>query len=122
MDYEFKKNTLDGSYTCSFSMGHEVLGRWLQEEVGNRLERVEEIFDLIVSSKKNNSQTFQLVGREISMFISNNEVEIKQNALEGEGDELSGESFEIYDSESVSYCGLEDFDLVMQDWKKFIMR
>ncbi len=49
MDYEFKKNTLDGSYTCSFSMGHEVLGRWLQEEVGNRLERAAKSTGLVPS-------------------------------------------------------------------------
>lgn len=39
MDYEFKKNTLDGSYHAVFSMGHEALGRWLIEEIGKDFAR-----------------------------------------------------------------------------------
>ncbi|EFO38617.1 YacL family protein [Escherichia coli] len=34
MEFEFIRNTLMGEYYVKCSMGHEIVGRWLQEEIG----------------------------------------------------------------------------------------
>ena len=34
MEFEFTRNTLMGEYYVKCSMGHEIVGRWLQEEIG----------------------------------------------------------------------------------------
>ncbi len=119
MDYEFKKNTLDGSYYCAFSMGHEVLGRWLQEEINIDRVKLNEVFDFIEKAKKEPGQSFCLIGTEISLFILDDEVEVKQNGMEGYDDELLVEDFSIYDSESISSCGLHDFEVMLKDWHRF---
>ncbi|SDH39302.1 hypothetical protein SAMN04488136_14813 [Vibrio xiamenensis] len=120
MDYEFKKNTLDGSYYCAFSMGHEVLGRWLQEEINKDRVKLNEVFDLIEKAKRAPGQSFCLIGTEISLFILHDEVEIKQNAMDGNDDELIDEDFSIYESESISLCGLHDFELMLNEWHRFV--
>ncbi len=120
MDYEFYKNTLDGSYYCRFSMGHEVLGRWLQEEVNNDPDKITEVFDLIAKAKPTSGKTFCLIGREISLFILDGEVEIKQNAMDEIDGELLDEDFSLYESESIALCGVDDFELMLKEWHRFV--
>lgn len=120
MDYEFKKNTLDGSYYCSFSMGHEIIGRWLQEEISHDHQKVDYVLQAIHQAEQAPSQEQVLEGREISLMILADEVTVQANVLSHE-DELDVESdFDFYDCESTASCGLDDFILMIEQWCEFI--
>lgn len=120
MDYEFKKNTLDGSYYCSFSMGHEIIGRWLQEEISHDSQKVDHVLQAIHQAEQAPSQEQVVEGREISLMILTDEVTVQANVLSHE-DELESESdFDFYDCESTASCGLEDFKQMIAQWCEFI--
>ncbi|PSW18530.1 hypothetical protein C9I98_15725 [Photobacterium sanctipauli] len=121
MDYDFKKNTLDGSYHATFSMGHEALGRWLVEEVGKNFERMDEVvFQL--GALKNSTQEWRLVGDELTLSLQDNEALIQANFLFSQDDTELEEDMDFYDEESVSLCGFEDFEQVLQAWRAFVTR
>ena len=121
MDYEFKKNVLDGSYYCHCSMGHEILGRWVQEEIGKDQAKVREVLALLDQARANSAKEWSRTGPEISLLICGDEVTIQDNALLMAYDDQESE-FELYDSESIACCGLEDFEQLMLQWLEFIQR
>ncbi|HDY7727907.1 TPA: YacL family protein [Vibrio vulnificus] len=122
MDYEFKKNILDGNYYCHCSMGHEIVGRWLQEEIGKESTKIAQVLALIVAARSNPTEELCLNGTEISLMICGDEVTVQDNALL-HSYELEAESeFELYDCESVACCGLEDFEQLIQQWQLFVRR
>ncbi|NAX19928.1 YacL family protein [Vibrio sp. V39_P1S14PM300] len=120
MDFVFKKNALDGSYYCQCSMGHEIVGRWLQEEIGHEMARIEQVMALVAQARSAPGGEHRLLGREISLLISADEVIIEDNALALSESEVLPEEFELYDSESVGCCGLEDFEQLIRQWQAFI--
>ncbi|GAA5647040.1 YacL family protein [Vibrio proteolyticus] len=120
MDFVFKKNALDGSYYCQCSMGHEIVGRWLQEEIGHEMARIEQVMALVAQARTAPGGEHRLLGREISLLISADEVIIEDNALALSESEVLPEEFELYDSESVGCCGLEDFEQLIRQWQAFI--
>ncbi|MBD1564231.1 YacL family protein [Vibrio sp. SA48] len=120
MDYEFKKNTLDGSYYCAFSMGHEIIGRWLQEEINKDHTKIGQVLQLIETAQNEASREVALEGREISLIILSDEVTVQENVL-SHADELDTDSeFDFYDCESTASCGIDDFVLMMDKWCQFI--
>lgn len=119
MDFEFKKNTLDGSYRVVFSSGHEAIGHWLLEEIGTDLDKLEQVMQQI-GAQKNINQEWRLVGQDWSMFIEQNEIHISSNHLLSiEDDDLEDDLF-AYEEESESWCGIEDFQQVLLSWRAFI--
>ncbi|MBR9788784.1 MAG: YacL family protein [Vibrionaceae bacterium] len=122
MDYEFKKNTLDGSYYCQCSMDHEIVGRWLQEEIGKQFEKIAQVNALIASAIGNPAQEFTLLGREISLMICGDEVTVQDNALLHGYEQDEDSEFELYECESVASCGLEDFQQLISQWQQFVSR
>ncbi|OAN16599.1 hypothetical protein A3K86_10570 [Photobacterium jeanii] len=121
MDYEFKKNTLEGSYHAIFSMGHEALGRWLVEEVGKDFAKM----DLVVaqiSALKNSPQEWRLIGDELTLSLQDNEALIQANFLFSEDDNELEEDLHLYDEESIAVCGIEDFSQVLDAWRAFVTR
>ena len=43
MEFEFIRNTLMGEFYVKPSMGHEVLGRWLEEEIGKDKQKIQQV-------------------------------------------------------------------------------
>ncbi|MEI8634233.1 YacL family protein [Vibrio sp. PP-XX7] len=120
MDYEFKKNALEGGYYCQCSMGHEIVGRWLQDEIGQSQEKINQIFELIRCARQQVTQEHQWLGKEISLVMCGDEVTVQDNAMAYQDVPDNPEAFEFYDSESISCCGLEDFERLMIQWQTFI--
>ncbi|WP_086981598.1 YacL family protein [Vibrio aphrogenes] len=119
MDFEFKKNTLDGSYRVEFSSGHEAIGHWLIEEIGADLGKLEYVLQQI-GAQKNINKEWRLLGQEWSLFIEQNEVHISSNHLLTIDDEELSDDLSAYDEESQSWCGIEDFEQVLHSWCAFI--
>ncbi|AUI86892.1 hypothetical protein BS333_11075 [Vibrio azureus] len=122
MEFEFIRNTLMGEYYVKCSMGHEIVGRWLQEEIGKEPANIANVEALITQALASPSQEQRLTGAEISIVIHGDEVLIQENVLDHEyGVEMESE-FDFYDAESTASCGLEDFCLLIEQWKDFLQR
>ncbi len=119
MDYEFKKNTLDGSYRCVFSMEHAIIGRWLQEEINNDAVKIAEVEAGIASAHTNTTEELIIEGAEISLSFLAGEVTVMENVMLHLDPENDTE-YELYDCESVSACGLQDFEEMISKWKAFL--
>jgi len=121
MDYEFKKNTLDGSYHVIFSMGHEALGRWLLEEVGKDFDKMDTI-EAQIGALKNSTKEWRLLGEDLSLVLQDNEALVQANCMFSEEDDEFEEDMHFYDEESMSLCGFEDLEQVLHAWRAFVTR
>lgn len=120
MEFEFVRNTLMGEYYVKCSMGHEIVGRWLQEEIGKDEQKIAQVEQLIDQALSAPQQEHTLLGKEITLSILGDEVMVQENVLL-HGEELDADSeYDFYDCESTASCGLEDFSLAIEQWKRFL--
>ncbi|MFV8448745.1 YacL family protein [Vibrio campbellii] len=120
MEFEFIRNTLMGEYYVKCSMGHEIVGRWLQEEIGKDPAKIAQVEALIDQAFSSPSQEHRLTGAEISLMINGDEVLVQENALGHEYEVEMESEFDFYDAESTASCGIEDFCTLIEQWKDFL--
>lgn len=120
MEFEFTKNTLLGEYYVTCSMEHQIVARWLQEEVAQDRTKIEQVLALLEKAHQFSAQEWQFAGREISVMICGDEVTVQDNALNYGHDVEFESEFELYESESVAQCGLEDFESLLIQWQDFL--
>ncbi|MBE4110583.1 YacL family protein [Vibrio parahaemolyticus] len=120
MEFEFIRNTLMGEYYVKCSMGHEIVGRWLQEEIGKDPVKIAQVEALIDKAFSLPSQEHTLIGTEISLMIQGDEVLVQENALSHDYDLEMESEFDFYDTESTASCGIEDFVALIEQWKDFL--
>lgn len=120
MEFEFVRNTLMGEYYVKCSMGHEIVGRWLQDEIGRDFDKIAQVEALCDLARLHPQQEHTLAGIEISLSIVGDEVIVQENVL-SHGYELEDTSeFDFYDCESTASCGLEDFEIMIERWTQFL--
>ncbi|EEX95374.1 hypothetical protein VIOR3934_01110 [Vibrio orientalis CIP 102891 = ATCC 33934] len=120
MEFEFIRNTLMGEYYVKSSMGHEIVGRWLQEEIGKDWQKIEQVENLLEQVRQAPQLEHTLVGAEISLNAQGDEIVVQENVL-GHGQEMDeGSEFDFYDSESTASCGIDDFEDLIEQWKTFL--
>ncbi|MDU6409766.1 MAG: protein YacL [Yersiniaceae bacterium] len=117
MDYEFLRD-ITGQVQVRFSMGHEVVGHWFNEEVKGDLALLDEV-ETQAATVKGTERQWQREGREYTLWLDGEEVMIRANLLEFEGDEME-EGMSYYNEESLSLCGLEDFLEVVNNYRAFL--
>lgn len=122
MDYEFRRNSLDGSYHVTFSMGHEAIGRWLLDELTTDSQRIERLLSALEDQKKPGTEELQWRGKVFTLTANREEVLIQANALLQGGEDIEEPDLALYEEESISVCGLEDFTEVIEAWRDFIAR
>ncbi len=120
MEFEFIRNTLMGEYYVKCSMGHEIVGRWLQEEIGKDPVKIAQVEALIDKAFSLPFQEHTLTGTEISLMIQGDEVLVQENALSHDYDVEMESEFDFYDAESTASCGIEDFVALIEQWKDFL--
>jgi len=122
VEFEFTKNTLLGEYRVSCNMEHQIVARWLQEEVGKDRTKIEQVYSLLEKVHQSPAKEWKLPGKEISLSIVGSEVTVEENTMSyGHDIEIDSE-FDLYDSESTAECGLEDFESMLRQWCEFIER
>lgn len=137
MDFEFKKDILDGSYRAEFSQGHEAIGLWLIEEIGKDKQKLAAILGA-AKAHHDNLQTWTYQGDQWRLQIENNEVHIQAISLleeketEAYADILDEVEFvetqnfdpddmlDEYPDESEAFCGVEDFEQMLESWDEFV--
>ncbi|MGL4225840.1 MAG: YacL family protein [Vibrio sp.] len=120
MEFEFIKNTLLGEYAVRCSMEHQIVGRWLQEEIGQDQGKLRQIFALIEQAADSPSQEWFWTGREISLMVQGDEITVQDNTLAYDTEHELESDFFLYDSESIATCGREDFLALLTQWQSFI--
>ncbi|MCH1920240.1 YacL family protein [Shewanella sp. A3A] len=120
MEYEFRRDMLSGMPGASFSMEHQVMGQWFSEELGNDVERCAQVNQAIASLQQGKLNEWQLVGGDLTLQMDAEQVRIYANVLDFENDTELDEDLSLYDAESEAFCGLEDFQQVMESWQQFI--
>ncbi|CAM2847681.1 YacL family protein [Vibrio rarus] len=118
MEFEFKRAF--GVYSIQCSMGHEIVGRWLQEEIGRDTEKLQQVFELINNAQTSSTQLLTLPGVEISLAIEMGEVTVQENVLQQQQDQEFEPDMDFYNSESSAVCGLEDFSILIHQWQRFL--
>jgi uncharacterized protein len=120
MEYEFRRNTLNGTVLASFSMDHEVLGRWLSQELGDNQGTFDGIIEAIAALRQGKISHWQLEGGDLSLELDAEQARVFANVLEFDADYQLEEDMNLYDAESQAFCGLEDFEQVLHSWRRFL--
>ncbi|MDC9593372.1 YacL family protein [Xenorhabdus sp. IM139775] len=119
MEYEFMQD-LTGQVTSSFSMDHEAVGHWLNEEVKGDLRVLDKITAALQEIKGSERQ-WQLAGHEYTLLMSEGEIMIRANQLQFDT-EVIEEGMSYYDNESLAFCGTDDFIDMLADYRGFILQ
>lgn len=116
MDYEFRRD-ITGQVYAQFSMQHEVIGYWLNEEIKGDLAKIALIQDQ-AKTLKNNHDGWQLEGHEYTLWMDSEEVMVRANQIDFSGDEME-EGMNYYDEESLAFCGVTDFLTMLDSYIRF---
>ena len=122
MEYEFRRNSLTGTYLASFSMDHEVLGQWFSEELGPELAKIQQVLDIIKEIQTGKRVSWRFIGKDITLDLDEEQARIYANALGFEQDYALEEAMSLYDAESEAYCGLEDLEEALLSWYEFVQK
>ena len=127
MEYEFVHDAITGEARALFSLEHEVIGPWIEVELGSDVTKLTELLTAIDNVAKGVSQEIMITGSEYSITIMKDEISIQTNVSmngtlneNGEGlpDMLTDEHINL-DQNEMAGCGLEDFRLLLLSWGKF---
>ena len=122
MEFEFRKD-VTGQLQAVFSMGHEAMAAWLQEEVGQRrsiLTSLNQVLDQLGCGER---WDFTLEGAEYTLHLNREEAEVIDSRIDFDADSDdpdNGEELGWYDQEARCSCGLSDFRTMLREWQRFI--
>ncbi|SFN91387.1 YacL family protein [Xenorhabdus japonica] len=119
MEYEFMQD-ITGQVTTFFSMDHEAIGHWLNEEVKDDLSILDKI-TVALQEIKGSERQWQLSGHEYTLLMSEDEIMVRANQLQFDT-EVIEEGMSYYDNESLAFCGTDDFINMLADYREFILQ
>jgi uncharacterized protein YacL (UPF0231 family) len=122
MEYEFIHDAITGDAKARFSLEHEVIGPWIEVELGHDSEKLTELLTAIDNIEKGHQNEVIITGHEYSVAISQNDVEIQSNASFNNAeplDEMLTTDHIHYDQNESAACGLDDFRELLLSWSKF---
>jgi len=123
MEYEFIYDSLTGSTAARFSMEHEIMGPWLEVEVGKDVKKIARLLDVIDDVSTRQQHDISITGNEYSLIFSEDSVQVILNSeyevlLDASNKELEQNLPTDYDSSTE--CGIEDFKTLLIKWSAFI--
>ncbi len=125
MEYEFIQDPITGSAKAKFSMEHEVIGPWLEVEVGQNTEKLTELLTAISNHHTRKSSELLVTGHEYSAVFSEDDVTIQTNAslngVQSLPDTLTEDGLD-FDQNNIASCGIEDFKELLHSWAIFIKK
>jgi uncharacterized protein YacL (UPF0231 family) len=119
MDYQFTRND-KAEPVAIFAMGAESLGLWFTEELGTDQQKIIDLLQAIEQLEHRQISEFQLTGKEFNVELTIDEVEVYASIMRNQMEEELPEDTNVYDQESITGCGLEDFKSALLSWVKFI--
>ncbi|MEI6895401.1 MAG: YacL family protein [Colwellia sp.] len=127
MEYEFVHDAITGEARARFSLEHEIIGPWMEVELGNDMTQLTELLSAIDAIATGKSQEILITGSEYSITLNNEDVSIQTNvslngALNESGealpDMLTDEHIHLDQNEKAG-CGLDDFRTLLLSWGEF---
>lgn len=121
MDFQFTSRF--GVITAKCSMEHQAVANWFNTEVRLNSSLISTALSALQQAKTLSfEQELSFIGMEYGLFINADEVMIKANNLgtETEQNEILEQDFHYYDSESIAFCGLEDFERFLRSYLEFV--
>ena len=122
MEYEFIHDAITGDAKARFSLEHEVVGPWLEVELGHNSEKLKQLLTAIDNVEKGHQDEVIITGHEYSVVINDGDVAIQTNAsLNGVvplSDMLTTEHIH-YDQNESAACGIDDFRALLLSWSRF---
>lgn len=122
MEYEFRRNSLDGTVFAEFSMEHVILGRFFAEQLGTNKDQCLNILLKIEQIRASKKADWSWQSNDLSIAIDNEQVRVYTNAIDFDEEFELEDSMNMYDAESEAFCGLEDFESALKSWIEFISR
>lgn len=125
MEYQFIDDPITGSLRAKFSFEHEVIGPWLEVEVGKDLNKIAMLLAAVTEVEQGKKADAIFIGSEYTTVINIGEVMVQSNSsmnnTEALSDMLVEEKFD-FDQQDECSCGSEDFIELMNAWKKFVSK
>ena len=119
MDYEFLRD-ITGVVKVRMSMDHEAIGHWFNEEVKDNLALLDEV-EQAARTVKGSERSWQRAGHEYTLWLDGEEADDpRQSAGVFRRRNRGGD--ELYDEESLSLCGIEDFLQVVAAYREFMQQ
>lgn len=124
MDFQFSAR-FDG-VTAKCSMEHQAVANWFNTEVRLNSGLISTALSAVQQAKTfPYTEEFCFIGAEYGLFINADEVMVKANNLNTETEQATPlmqmeQDFHYYDSESIAFCGLEDFEQFLHSYLAFI--
>lgn len=122
MEYEFIHDAITGEAKARFSLEHEVIGPWIEVELGHDSAKLAQLLTAIDNVEKGKQREVVITGHEYSVAISQGDVEIHSNASLNDDEPLS-EMLTVdhihYDESEGAACGIEDFRTLLLSWSRF---
>jgi uncharacterized protein YacL (UPF0231 family) len=122
MEYEFIHDAITGEARARFSLEHEVIGPWIEVELGHDSEKLSQLLVAIDNVEKGQQNEIVITGHEYSITISQDDVEVYSNASLNE-DEILSEMLTTdhihFDENEGAACGIEDFRALLLSWSRF---
>ncbi|TMM45088.1 YacL family protein [Colwellia ponticola] len=128
MEYEFVHDAITGEARALFSLEHEVIGPWIEVEVGRNVTKINDLLSAIDGISTGKSHELLITGSEYSITLSKDEVSIQTNVSmngsldehgEGLSDMLTDDHIHL-DENEIAGCGLDDFNALLLSWREFI--
>ncbi|WP_159818534.1 YacL family protein [Colwellia sp. 20A7] len=122
MEYEFIHDAITGNAKARFSLEHEVIGPWIEVELGNDNTKLKHLLAVIDDVEKGSQSEVVITGHEYTISISQDDVEIHTNAsldgIESLPEMLTTEHIHFDDNEGAA-CGIDDFKELLISWAMF---
>ncbi len=126
MEYQFIHDAITGEARAKFSLEHEVIGPWLEVELGRDVNKLTALLTAIEQVERGHQKELMITGREYSITLTKDEVEIQTNGslngsleeTEGLPEMLTDEHIHL-DQNEMAGCGIDDFRLLLLSWAKF---
>ncbi len=122
MEYEFIHDAITGEARACFSLEHEVIGPWIETEVGHSTDKLTQLLTAIDQVEKGDRIEIMITGHEYSVAINGQDISIQTNAslngIEILPEMLTSEHIN-FDENEVAGCGIDDFRQLLLSWARF---
>jgi uncharacterized protein YacL (UPF0231 family) len=125
MEYQFIDDPTTGTAIAKFSLDHEVIGPWLEVEVGTDPAKLTQLLTAMTEVEEDKKSEVTITGSEYTVSFSRGDVTVQTNAsmdgIEVLPDSLIEENID-FDQQDCSSCGSEDFRELLLSWAKFVRK
>ncbi|WP_394172613.1 YacL family protein [Thalassotalea litorea] len=139
MEYEFYRDFIDGSPKAKFTYGHEVIGFWLEQEIGTNVSKLSALIQQLQQMMNNRYGQLQHIGKEFTLeadfqdvsVMANSHLQVTSDKVEvSDGDEnepylqSDAESKPEFDDDltfTIAECGSSDFVNMLTLWHEYLI-